>query len=204
MSGQRPLDDEAMSSDIAVNATGGYEMRGPLCSDGLHTFVVALSPVGISPKKVTLWTELKDIGSELKEGNTAAQGVFTGLGVVLTAIPFVGWLLAFPFLLLGLYFGKRAERNRIAAAPAEQRRIAAERTKELESLADVPWRWALTREGPEPWRQVIVDDYQYALSLGIHHPWRAVSDRWWLVAQTEKSLPQAVEMAERMLREFTY
>jgi hypothetical protein len=127
----------------------------------------------------------------------AASTVFTTTGVVASCVPIVGWVLAIPFWLLGLLFGwrsDRANRNHLAPEP---------RLREAEEAADHPWRWWLTRTGPEPWPSVVVDDLQLALSLGIHHPQKDVSGGW-VVCQVEKSLPDAVSIAKRVLQAFTY
>lgn len=172
-----------MTTDITVNEHGSYEIRGRLCSDQLHSFVVCLSPLGISPKR--------------DRANAATSTVFTTTGVVASCVPLVGWVLAIPFWLLGLLFGWRSDR-------ANRSHLAAEhRLRQAEQAADDPWRWWLTRTGAEPWPSVVTDDYQLALSLGIHHPAKDVSGGW-LVAQTEKSLPDAVSIAKRVLQAFTY
>jgi hypothetical protein len=172
-----------VTADITVNEHGGYEIRGRLCSDRLHTFVVCLSPFAVSPKS--------------DRANAAASTVFTTTGVVASCVPIVGWVLAIPFWAIGLLFGWRSDRaNRNHLAPEV-------RLRQAEQATDLPWRWWLTRTGPEPWATVVVDDYQRALNLGIHHPSRDVSGGW-LIAQIEKSLADAVAMAKRVLQEFTY
>jgi hypothetical protein len=172
-----------VNTDIAVNESGGYEIRGRLCSDQLHTFVVCLSPSGVSPKR--------------DRANAATSTVFTTTGVVASCVPLVGWALAIPFWLLGLLFGWRSDRT------SRNHLVAESRLREAEQAADRPWRWWLTRTGVEPWPSVVTDDYQLALSLGIHHPARDVSGGW-LITQTETSLPDAVSMARRVLQAFTY
>ena len=168
---------------LTVRNDGSYEMHGPVCSDDIHSFVVRLSPVGVAPKN--------------DQVNKAASTVFTTIGIVASCVPLVGWALAIPPFLIGLLFGYRSDR-------ANRSHLATERRlREAEEAADRPWRWWLSREGPEPWLAVVTDDYQRALTLGIHHPARDISGGW-VVAQTERALADAVAMGKRMLDEFTY
>jgi hypothetical protein len=167
-------------SGITVRSDGGYEIRGPLCSDDLHTFVVHLSPHAVSPSG--------------DRGNGLASGVCTGLGAVALGIPFVGWVIAFLFWGLAALFGRRADRKRLAPK---------KRLQEAEQAMDHPWRWWLARVGPDPWSNVVVDRYQDALNLGVHHPRKDAAGAW-LITQVEKSLPDAVSSAERVLQAFTY
>lgn len=188
-----PATDLRARYDERITPTvSGYEIRGPLCSDGLHHFVVHLQPVHAPVLPLPSY--------RLREYLMFAAGGLCYLLCVLSSLlTIVGWfIIGSPLAALGNRLFKRADERREAFRFSRESRMTV-----LERAADSPWRWHLARSGTDPWPSTVVDDPQILWNLGVHHPAKD-STGGWAVGQAERSLADTVAIAEVVLAAFTY
>jgi hypothetical protein len=152
------------------------EIRGPLCSDGMHWYV----------GHIWLVARKED---EISDPSGGLLAVGWSLG---GTIPFLGWMLCALLWLLALVWGLAAEKKR-------KRRKQAALTD-----PDRPWGWKVRRCGPDPWSSVCVP-VEWLPRLGLRHPRLAAdgSGRY-LVEQVERSKSDAIKMAQCACKSLSY